>query len=601
MSCIFSLEGVVLGAEGGIELQNLDLQNDEMGFSLRSKALKATALFRPENEVPFWKQLDLFLTFEDSTFLTTKNGSTFGFEESLGELRLHPDTDPYLKSFGSIISKGVRVRFEVEGKGSLLESGAYWLETEADFQGERASKITLSIRQNEKEESTLQVECSHIEKEVANLMQLIFPIYEVESGELSGKLLGRFEKAEVKSLEFSDCEAKNFVFCFPENDLSLRIGDLSFNGIFEQNTLGALELSSSDVEVHKARLIFKEWEIERIASSLKVRHGEFASSYLEGSYSGIKASLQLLPKTAKGLLHFECGGYLNDFFPSRKRGQFGEKPVFLAMDLQPEDGYASFAGIARFTGDEEEDVEFEGRLDKKISRKFKDLISAWDMASGRGGFLAEKVSTKVIAPYLGEAFKGVQGKGRAQGSFSNKGIELFLSNVDVVFENDQAHVACQINDKDPAYLCYELTRGTWEGVIPFSKVSIEENRRQTSIEVLDCIFNLKKGSLIADGWKAQLGGISVCGSLSIQEKNIQLKTHLIEGKVSSLSLFFPDKNFASLEGDLLSIDGGGMASGIKIKEGWEWEWSLVTGVENISYSLGKGGALDKGEALISKG
>ena len=622
VKCIFDRSGHVEGMEANLDVKNIDLKNPLLDFTMSSKALKGTFSFVPNEEMPIWKQVNLFLTFEESSLLTYQNGDAFGFKDSLGELRLHPEEDPYLKAFGSVLSKGVFIPFEVEGKGEPLENGAYWLEANLQFfLSEVQPKITLSFCQNEDNESILQAECSHIVKEIVELSQMMrsflaFPECKMEGGEIEGKLLCQFEQKKVKSLQLSDCKASFLDCSIPSKSLSFKAKELSFQGLLEQGETGVLELQSSHAEIHKASLQLGELQFKDISSILSVLEGQFEPSYIEGSYEGIKTSLQILALSASSLLHVECGAYPRDLIDwlSKEKGVKGVlgDPIFLAFDLREEDGFTSFSGTARLasssTSGVEEDLEIEGRIDKQISRKLTTLFSPWDVSSCRGSFSMDKLSAKTMIPYIETllGFYKLQGTTKVKGTFDKKGLEMAFSEVDLILSDKATRISAELGDKDPVLICYNGSTNEWEGSFPLNVAFIEDKASSFGVEMSDTVFSLKKGRFWTSEWKAKIENIEAIGELSFEGDSLEVLAKKYSGKLVDLSSVLQKitqspspislKNWT---GDFEAPYSGSLIIGVQKEGVWSWDWSVCGLFKGISSDFEKMGTISEGKAIIS--
>ncbi len=608
-SCFISNKGRLKKVQGDVSIDSFSCRDTDAAFSLEAQSLKGTLIYTPQKQVPLWKQIDLFLTFEDTSLLTPQNGSLFGFTHSLGEVRLHPGEDPYVKAFGSVISKGLEIPFEIEGKGELLDAGAYWLQSSLSFfLDKKTPTIELSLCQNDKGESILQAECSQITKEVMDLAQVLSPVFNVPEysmvdGEIAGRLLGRFNGSKIISLDFSDCEAKGLFFSLPSKHLLFKAEHLTFQGVLHKEDRGSnLELFSSKLEMHKGDLTVDGYQFSEMASCFTINSGEIESSYIEGTYSGIKASLQLLSPAADSLFHLECGGYPKDLMKlfSLDGEIEGSDPILLALDIKEEKGLSGFAGTLRFSSsslDAVEDLEFEGKLEKKITRKVKDLFSSWQTVFPSGQFHMNKISGATIRPYLPRSLKGIQGSAVLEGSFDRRGVEFLLKDAEVSFSDSSLRASCHLGDQEPVRLYFSRASLKWEGIFPVDFGFIEMKSLDCPIEVGASTFFLGGEKVWADEWSARIFDNTLSGHFLLEGDKVQIRSQKFVGKIGSIAPLV-EKVFPSLDGNFMSAGNGLGLEGIKTVDGWQWSWDASISLAGIHQDFKEFGRIENGRAFV---
>ncbi len=608
-SCFFSNKGRVKNLQAKWEMGDLTWGDGALDLSLVSKSLQGTLTYAPQKHLPLWKQIDLFLTFEDISVITLQNDSAFGFKNSLGEIRLHPEEDPYIKAFGCILSKGIEIPFEVEGKGEPLASGAYWIQASTRFflEGKEPS-IAFSLCQNEKGESILQAECFQVCKEIIDLTQVAAPFfnlpkYSMLAGEIQGKVLGHFEGKQIVSLEFTDCLAKELAFSLPAQNLVFRAEDLSFQGLLIKEDREPLSLVSSKMEMHKGDLTLERFQLSNIASCLTISSGEMESSYIEGTYSGIKASLQLLAPASENLFHLECGAYPKDvmrlFSFVGEEAEGGNEPILLALDIKEEKAEAAFAGTLRFCSslDASEDLDFAGKIEKKISRKVKDLFSSWDSVFPSGVFHMDKISFMTVKPFLPLSLKAIEGEGKLEGSFDRRGVEILVKETEISFIEPSCKVSCVVGKQDPMRLYFSRASLKWEGVFPLESGFIEMATLPFPIELGESTFFLQGDRIWAERWTANVLSSAISGSLLVERDAIHVASEKITGKIASIVPVFL-KDFPSIEGDFISAGDGLLLEGVKSKEGWDWTWEASFLLQGIHHDFTFAGSIENGSAFV---
>jgi hypothetical protein len=597
-------EGVQTCA-ASILVKDLALMHAKERFTIESETLQGTLSFSLQKDVPIWKQIELFMTFADTKFLMNQ----IGFQEALGEFRLHPEEDPYVKMGGLMISRGLPVPFEIEGKGEILEEGASWFEAKTDFfLSQRHPRIVTSFCQNEKGEAILQAEYTEIGKEVVDLVQgftefLGVPKCRMEGGEIEGKLFARFSEKGKVSVEFSDCQASNLALFLPKQELFFTAQEIVMSGALEQGKLQTLTAC-----IHKADLSCINFQIKEINSKLEVLDGAFEPSYIEGSYRGMQMSAQILPRSSDSLLHIEGGAYPQDIenwiFGQSKQEKNLTDPVFLALDVAEVAGQARFIGTVRFSGTEE-DLDVEGYFPKKLSRRVEDVFSSWNLSLCKGSFAMEKLSISTVLPYFKDLFTGYdpQGSFSLQGSFDPERLSFSLSAVDLSFFVEGKHVFCSLGDVEPVLLSYYRQSKEWEAKVNVNSIFIEDKVGKLSVEVLESTFFYKARTLWADVWRARYAGIEVAGSLYVKDQEIDIPLYHCSGDLSLLleqAKKQGDWNFTlPVQGDFFLNKEGSRITLCKTDSGWDSSWMLSFTLQDIGYAITDSILLNRGSMHVT--
>ncbi len=282
--------------QGKIDLQNLHLAHSDWGMDLLARSLQGTLVLASSD----WKKAEFFITFEEASCHFEKNGCKVGMGDTLGEIRIQPDQDPYLRMGGRLLSQDAVVPFEIEGKGSL-EKDKKSFQLSADFFLTRhSSHLGMQFSQKDKETSHMELECQSLTEEVFNILQLSFPLFQwpictMNGGKIEGKCVGALQHGKVQSMTFSQCVAENLSFSLPTQNLQGSWQYLAFSGTLDQNSKGDLQITSLDSSLQNASISLAGVEKFRlISASLGVESGEVLASSAEGVYDGIWGKIQVL-------------------------------------------------------------------------------------------------------------------------------------------------------------------------------------------------------------------------------------------------------------------------------------------------------------------
>ncbi len=613
MQCSLHQDGRLTSVQANISLEKVDLQSLSSDFALKANSLEGTLSFSAKDLLPIWKQIDLFVTFEDLLWMTRQG--EFGFANTLGEIRLHPTEDPYVKVGGTLKTKGSLMPFELEGSGEVLEKGACWLQTNLSFFLPHSQpKIIASFWQNEEGKGVLESHWERVGKEVSEVYQELgsffnAPRYVLEKGEIEGNLLAKCTSGVWQSMEFSDCNAKNFVFTIPSKKICLQAQSVSMQGLLDKEEIVALQ-----AEIRQGTLSLDDLQVEEIVAKVEIVEGEFMPSYVEGSYLGTKVAMQVLSPSSEALLHVECGVYVEDlqkFFPLKYKILSTQKdPIFVVLDLCATEGESSFAGTVRFpsTAEQAQDMDVQGIIHKKISRRASDLFSSWDLSSAEGTFSLKQLSAKTVLPYCKEFLPKLQLQGSCNltGSFNQKKVEIDLSSLDLSLQKDSYRLIGQIGNKEPLSLVYDKETSTFEGRAFVDSLFVEDKLQHLTFEVVDTVFMEKNGYIWADEWKVTFEGLEFLGSLAYDGgDSIHIASKAYEGDIKTLKPFF-EKYILEiaqipLEGTISLPDKAYIAKLQKGEEGWDLSWTMSAKLSNLSYDLGVAGKVTEGRLLISTG
>lgn len=612
IQCSIHQEKGLESLQANVSLDKVNLQSVSSDYTVQAKSLEGTLSFSGKELLPLWKQLDLFITFEDLLWMT-KQGE-FGFTNTLGEIRLQPTEDPYVKVGGTLKTKGSLMPFELEGSGEVLEKGACWLQTNLSFFLPHSQpKIIASFWQSEEGKGVLETHWEQVGKEVSEVYQELgsffnAPKYLLEKGEIEGKLLAKCNLGVWHSVELSDCSAKNFIVSIPSKKVRVQAQSASLRGVLEKE-----EIVSLQGEIRKGSLSLEQLEVEEIVAKVDIVEGELMPSYLEGSYQGAKVAMQILAPTAEALLHIECGLHMEDlqkFFPMEYKIQSLQKdPIFVVLDLFKEAEDARFVGTVRFpsTATQPQDMDIQGVIHKTLSRKIADLTSSWDLSTAEGTFSLEQLSAKTVFPYCKDLFTELQLQGSCNltGSFTQKKIEVDLSSLDLSLQKDSYRLMGQIGNKEPLSFIYDKETGCFEGRAFVDSLFIEDKARGMSFEVVDTIFRGKDQYIWADEGKVAFEGLELLGSFTYDGNAVHIASKAYEGDMKTLKplfkKYFSQKTYEQLEGRFSLEDKAYIAKMQRGEEGWGLSWTLSAKLSQLSYDLGVGGKIKEGQAVITTG
>lgn len=612
IKCLVDQEKGLDSLQANISLEKVNLQNISLDYALQANNLEGTLSFTANDSLPIWKQVDLFVTFEDLLWMTKQE--SFGFTNTLGEIRLQPTENPYLKIGGTLKTKSSLMPFELEGSGEVLEKGAYWLQSNLSFFLPHSQpRIIASFWQNEEEKGVLDAHWEQVGKEVAEVYQEIgsffdAPKYLLEKGEIEGKVLAKYAFGKWQNIELSDCSAKNFVFSIPSKSISLQGQSATIQGILDKEEIVAMQ-----AEIRKGKLALADLQIEEIIAKVDIVDGEFMPSYLEGSYQGTKIAMQVLAPSAEALLHVECGVYAADlqkWLPSEYKIESAQKdPIFIVLDLSAKEDKAHFAGTVRFpsTANQPQDMDIQGMICKSLSRRVSDFFSAWDLSSAEGTFSLEQFSAKTLQPYCKDLFTTLQLQGSCdlKGSFDQKKIRADFSALDLSLQKDSYRLMGQVGNKEAVSLVYDREKNSFEGRAFIDNLFIEDKLSGLKCEVFDTVFISKDRYIWTDEWRVVFEGLELLGSLSYDGDAIHIASKAYEGDLKDLQPLLkkhlPFMSGIPLEGTFSLEDKAYIGRAEKGEEGWDFNWTVSAKLSNMAYNLGVAGQVKEGHALVSTG
>jgi hypothetical protein len=601
--------------EGTLDLQGISFSHPSSGIHVLSQSIKGTLLVSPEalkeKSLSFWKKVELFLTFEDTHFKVDQKDLQLGVEDALGEIRIMPTEDPYLKVGGVVLSDNRSIPFEIEGKGQLLDQGEYWLQTQASFfLSKKAPYIDVLFSQRTNDESVLHVECKEFSKEVFNVLQLAFPAFnlptcQMKEGVFAGKFIGVFEKGEPKALSFSDCDLEGIQFSVPTEGLLVESQSITFSGNVNKSEANSFELSSLDATVRKLDLTFQNKEVVKsLSAKLGVELGEFTSSYAEGFCDGIWGSIQVLEPGAKDLFHVECKAYSSDLiqkFESVPSSSNRVGPVFMALDIAPFKESMHGSAMLRLISSSgiEDDIELELSLDRKISRNVNELFSNWDFSSFKGFFKTERLSFETAGMWARPWIGSLDPKGflKGAGAFDGKGVSLEISQADFNLSNGSWDISAKLGSHDQqAHLAY--VDGLWSGAVPVDFLKLQNSILKLDTEIQDSLIRFEGDKLWTDHFQANAFGSKVLGKMNLDKSGVHITSKAFEGSLESLKKIVPQYDMNSLEGTFAVEEKGCQLDGVKKGEEWSWDWKASFNLNELTYDLGSKGKVHRASARV---
>gem|GEM_PF-6736285 len=599
--------------QANVSLEEIHLENSALQAGMRARSIEGTVSFARQSSLPFWKQVDLFLTFEDLLCLQNQDGSDFGVSGALGEIRLRPKQDPYLKIGGTLTSRGSLIPFELEGSGEILDKGSYWIQSNLSFFLPHCQpQIVASLWIGEEGEGVLEAQCSEIGKEVSYLYEGVSnffkgPICELERGTVEGNILAKFGKGAVSKIEVSGLRGMNFAFSLPSRQLYFEGGSGSVDASFEGS-----EITSLKGELRKGKVSLEGMELKEIYAKLEVEDGEFMPSYVEGFYEGMKVAGQVLSASSDSMLHLECGIYAEDlqngFSPEKKSARAGrssKEPLFLVFDFYKEGEDAKVIGTASFAsgGETPAEVDIQGVIHKKISRKPADLFSRWDLASSEGTFKSEHLTTKILAPFILKQFPSIDLKGncKLEGSFNETEVKLSLSDIELALGYESFRCTGRFGNKQPVTLNCLRKSSLWDAAVFVDGATVGDQSGGISFEVVDTAFTCNKNGVSAENWKAIFEGVEIFGSLAYDGSSFRVASKSYEGELVALTPLI-EKYIPSLprfkEGGKVSLEQGACSCvGIKNGTDWDIKWTAAIGFSGVSFDPVKECAIEEMEGI----
>jgi hypothetical protein len=596
--------------QANLSLANVHLYNAVEECDIQAKMLESTLSFMKKEDVPLWRQTDLFVTFEEMA--CTRKGK-LGVIGALGEMRIHPKEDPYLKATGTLMTSESYIPFEFEGSGELLEKKSYWLQTNLSFFLPKGpSQCFASFWQDEVGEATLEVQCEQVGKEFSLVYQELreyigSPRWQIEKGEIGGKLLCSFSKNVCTKCEFSDCSAKNISFVMSNPDVKCEAQNLTWQGKIDSGVLSSLA-----AKIHKGKVSIAGEKLDDVIAQIEIVDGAFLPSYLESSYKGAKVAAQILGAGSESIVHLECGLQGDDlqrWFALDEVKIASKDPIFFVADLYPLDQTTRFTATARLPVEEDriQDIDIQGFFAKNLSRKMQDIFSPWDLSSVEGIFETEQLSSKAIFGLLPQ-YKvdfPLEGSCQLKGAFSAKEVFLELAALEVSMSAGPYKIMGQLGDKAPIALCYDRKSGHIEGEGSIDTLLIEDRRSGVSIEVVETPFFIEQGKVWSRECVALVEGIPLSGAFTYAKDALVFHTGASEMDFSSLTSliekYLPGVHSLPLEGKISVEDKGGVLRLYKEEGNWICDWSLSAFLSQGIYPLGPIGAFDALEARISIG
>ncbi len=601
--------------EGKLDLEDISFFHPEIGGHVLSKSLKGTLLFSPkgpkDKNLSFWKRVDLFLTFEDTSFGLQQKDFAFGVSDVLGEMRLTPDDDPYLKMGGKVLSNKQEIPFEVEGKGQLLEKRAFWLETKVDFfLPKKEPHLFISYAQNETGESSLQIECKEIAQEVFNILTLSFPYFHLPecsmlAGEFAGNFTGSFKQGLAKTLTLSEFKSKGLALT-SANYVLKNSSEIAFSGSLEQGKLVSLEADVSKVDFDAQN---KEL-VRSLSGKLSIASGAIVTSSLEGFYQGIWGSAQVLDSSAPDLVHIECKAPSSDLMQKIWKGSSTKDQASVTRftaDVSNLDGKAHGACLIKLISSSgvEEEIDLQLSLNKEISRKVSDLLTGFDFSSLRGFFKTDRLSSDTsslwIKPFLGALT--LEGYLSGEGEFDRKKLSVDVFGASFNLSDGSWDVSAKLgSDAQKAHITYDYKEGLWKGTIPVDLLHVQNSKLHLEAKVQNSLLFFEGDQLWTDHLEADAFGSKLLGTLLINKSGVHLASKSFEGDLLTLTpvvaRYYPQVSSLGLKGTFSVDDHSCVLEGKKQGDLWVWDWKASIGLKDLACNFGKVGKIHQGRVRL---
>lgn len=604
------IEEGLCSLQANMSLSEFHLYRTWEECDIQAKMLEGTLSFVKKEGIPLWRQADLFVTFEE---MACTRKDKLGVIGSLGEIRLHPKEDPYLKVGGTFLTAEGYIPFEFEGSGELLGKKSYWLQTNLSlFLTKGTSQCASSFWQDEQGEGTLEVQCEGVGKEFSLLYQELKeyvggPSWNIEKGEVAGKILCTLGSAGCTKVEFSDCTAKNISFVAVERNTKVEAQSINCSGSIQGSNISSLL-----AKVHKGKLLYGQEEFLDVAAQVEITDGHFMPSYVEGMYKEAKVAAQVLGLAAENVLHIECGlqgDDLQKWFSLEEIEISSKAPIFFVADLYPKEEKTEFVATVRFPTFEDsiQDVAVQGVFNKKLSRKVEDLFSPWSFAALEGRFQMDQLSSKTVFSLLPK-YKTqwpLEASCELKGLFSPKEIVLNICALELAMSYGPYKILGQMGDKDPIAISYQRGHKHLEGKGFIDNLLCEDRKSGMSFEIVETPFYLAEGKIWSNECLALIEGVAFPVGFSYGQDSFTLHANATEIPCSSAYPFF-DKYYGGvkdipLNGKFSIDDRGGLLKVYKEGGTWHSYWSLNATFSQGSILLGKVGDIEGIEAKISIG
>jgi len=606
----WNLDSGLSSLQANMSLSHVHLHRTWEECDIQAKMLEGTLSFSKQEGVPLWRQADLFITFEE---MACTRKDKLGLIGGLGEIRLHPKEDPYLKVGGTFLTAEGYIPFEFEGSGELLTKNSYWLQTNLSlFLAKGTSQCASSFWQDEQGTATLEVQCEKVGKEVSLLYQELRhyvngPQWNIEKGDIEGKILCTFNPSGVTKIEFSDCSAKNISFFMADIDAKLEAQNIQWKGLIE-----GVKVSSLQAKVHKGKFRYKEEELLDLAAQVEIVEGQFMASYLEGLYKEAKVAAQVLGAPAENVLHIECGLQGDDLqkWLSLEQVNLSSKaPIFVVADLYPREEKTDFTATIRLPTFEDtiQDIDVQGVFTKKLTRKVEDVFGSWDFSSIEGQFQMEQLSSKTVFSLL-PAYKlssPFEASCEVKGLFSPKEVVFNLCALEFSMNYGSYKLLGQMGDREPITFSYQRGHKHLEGKGFIDTLLCQDRSLGIEFEIVETPFYVAEGKLWSKECLALVEGIPVKTAFSCDKESFTLYTNAMEISLSSLSplvekLYVGIRDLP-LEGKVFIAERGASLRIYKEGDNWKPYWTLAADLFEGSSILGMAGNIEEVQAKLCFG
>ena len=216
---------VVLDFNGSIQevssrfgCTNFEIQQPKRNLAIKMDRLKGELNYPEgveEQGLPVWKKMQCSIGLENGTLLA---GGQFALAQLQGNVALDPRVDPSLNLHGEVIGQEKPLALALVGKGAIHEDHAYWLEFGLNLDDHSGTECDafLSICRPEEDSLVFQVEANQLLPQQVEMLKGYFAKslprlkdWEVQQGNVGGKLVALFEKGQLAHFEIQDLVGKN--------------------------------------------------------------------------------------------------------------------------------------------------------------------------------------------------------------------------------------------------------------------------------------------------------------------------------------------------------------------------------------------------------
>ncbi len=586
---------------GRVDLDDALASNEGLGVSWAMQSMKSSIQYpsAPDlsaGELPFWKKFDCFATLEGG--MCSLRGSQLSLQNVLGEVRLQPGEDPFLKICGMLDAEGSAQPFSLEGKGEVQEEGTFWLQSQMTLSGARhQTELSCSICYD-KLQTIVQMKASGISSETTKWIDCIkpwveIPKFHVSRGEIGLEVVAFWDRSHLSRVEVLQCEGQEVGVQLPMLSLQAQAKSFTLEGVLtKKEAEWKAESFCVDLSGGSLFLEAEDAAVTNIALHLEAQNREMQSSFIEAAYRGAWGRIELLEKGAPHLVHLTgsipCYDVLHRWLPGFERGWEGCKVAVEANLLSQEERSLLETHLV-FEKKSEPSVHLDavGSLEAKITHAL-DGWTQWKTADIQVDFITDRIGCGFLVPlfsFLPDTMR-CQGGVALRGTVDRKGmrVESFASDLKV----DLPEYAMSCAQETFLSADCDFRTGTWKGKIPVENMAIYDKARHLQGVLEDSLFFFEADQLWADCWNLSIGDLKVTGSLYLDSQSLQLVSHPMEGQISALAKIIPALQSHPLEGRFAIPKRGCMFQARKQQGEITYSWSAAGSVSQLAYFLRNG-------------